>query len=221
MRDKNFPTAYVFDLFEYLDKNNDVVIDVCEFNGYIASGFNLYNSIDFYPSVDLLHNDINNISIESRELISFCKMPDKKYKRCLSPSKVYGDKGTFAYGLKQIHDYNSIIEPSNNINLSKNVSFYICSKHDNVVNKEEGKKRHNLGILGRIVSQVKESIEDDMKQEFFKNVGLSDIQLTGEPGEIGYLCKIFIPDDSEKIDLTDPPKTLKITPYMMKKLQSE
>lgn len=67
-----FPSSYVIDIFEYYN-DDQIIIDVAEFNPIHASGIYLYNSV-MKKSDDLLHDNIENISREFSDKIDKCSI---------------------------------------------------------------------------------------------------------------------------------------------------
>lgn len=194
MSSLDFPTAYVFDLFEYKDVNNEVVIDVVEFNPYIASGRYLYNSIDYVPQSDILHEDIYAVAPEFKNLINFCRMPDIKYKSMLSASKVYSKEGSFAYDLKKISEYNSKMVNDDNFDLGKDVSSYI----DSYMKNQNSHLNSKLSIIERIVLDASDSLNESLKECFLESLSLCEC-----PSEPVYLFTSYVRDqifdDCEKV----------------------
>lgn len=67
-----FPSSYVIDVFEYYN-DDQIIIDVVEFNPIHASGIYLYNSV-MKKSDDLLHDNIEDISGEFSDQIDKCSV---------------------------------------------------------------------------------------------------------------------------------------------------
>lgn len=67
-----FPSSYVIDVFEYYN-DDQIIIDVVEFNPIHASGIYLYNSV-MKKSDDLLHDNIEDISGEFSDQIYKCSV---------------------------------------------------------------------------------------------------------------------------------------------------
>lgn len=189
MKKKNFPSAYVLDLGEYIDNDGKKEIDVIEFNPMIASGHYLYNSVDFLPCDDMLHTNLYNVAIEFRDLVSLCKMPDDKYKNILKPSKYYGDPGSFAYDLKYINDFDSVYNGNDHVTPGKLVDKYL--KCYNEPNKRCVEQKDNL--ISEILRNAGKETDMHMKQLFLENIKRS-VVLVDE----NYLCCDVFPSDFEK-----------------------
>lgn len=193
MKKKGFPFAYVLDLGEYIDSKGKKQIDVIEFNPCFATGHYLYNSFDFIPCDDMLHENIYNVAVEFRDLVTLCKMPDEKYKGILIASKYFSNPGSFAYDLKRISDYNATHISDTEIELGKIVCVPL-----NSINKE---KQAQIGndIMLDILKSAKEDTELYMKELFFKNIKLNKIPL-----DENYLCSKVFPSSFEPIDISKP-----------------
>lgn len=184
-----FPSSYVLDLVSYKDKNDKKQIDVLEFNPICSSGKYLYNSVDYLPSEDILHEDITNIAMELRSLIAFCKLPDSKYKNYLKPSKNYDKKDSFAYDLKKVHDYGSVFSSFGELDLGKNVKGYIelMKRGDNEIKPLFKNLGFNLGSIMLDISKMREDASkvalENARQAFFENLKLDEC-----PCDTKYLC---------------------------------
>ncbi len=205
MKNKGFPSAYVLDLGEYINNEGKKEIDVIEFNPMISSGRYLYNSVDFLPCDDMLHDNVNDIAIEFRDLICLCKLPDNKYKNILKPSKYYGGPGSFAYDLKQINDFDVAYNSKNSVDPSKKVDEYLNRYiKTKTVCIEKGDN-----IISDILSKASKHSDMYMKEVFLENIKLHTV-----PVDENYLCSDVFPSDFEEKEVcTD---TLTVNQDMLK-----
>ena len=213
MKNKNFSSSYVVDLFEYTNREGLREIDVIEFNPYASSGKYLYNSADFIPSEDILHTNPYNIAKEKTNLISFCKFPNIKYKNCFCPSKYYTTG--FAYDLKWINDFNYPLDINNNFDLGRHVDDYLDYKDSGGIKLKywnDGNKNVN-DFRRSIADKIQTSKEEDFKMM---------LQLDECPVDANYLFKsVIITDDEPKIEEIDGKKYIKINMNVLEKYKNQ
>lgn len=198
MKNKAFPSSYVLDLAEYINNEGKKEIDVIEFNPMITSGHYLYNSVDLLPCDDVLHDNVNNIAIEFRNLISFCRMPDNKYKNILKPSKYYGCPGSFAYDLKYINDFD-LAYGNDDVDPSKKVNQYLewySKTQTKYVNKKDNS-------IQQILNDARKATDMHMKVVFSENIKQCIVPL-----DENYLCSDVFPSSFEKKDKSSETLTI-------------
>lgn len=208
LKGKAFPSAYVLDLGEYIDKNGQVQIDVIEFNDFVTSGHYLYNSVDFLPCDDMLHEDINNIAIEFRPLIAFCQKPNERYKNLLTASKYYHVPESFAFDLMQINDFRKIVGEA--INPGKIVDEYIEWYNKN--NKKLPPPK--VDVIQEMRLQVLKELEIERKESFIEYIKQNTF-----PIRAGFLYDHALPDEPAK--QTVNPEELVINQDTIKQLLKE
>lgn len=94
----NFPNSYVLDLCEY-KMDNQIYIDVVEFNSIESSGIYLYNSI-MEKSENLLHSDITKISEEFLDKKEDCSVEGKMFNE---RNNLYNVPNSFSSDLRSIY----------------------------------------------------------------------------------------------------------------------
>jgi len=213
MKERNFPSAYVVDLFEYINRDGLREIDVIEFNPYAGSGKYLYNSADYLPSDDILHSNPFNVAKEKMNLVSFCKFPDVKYKNCFGPSKYY--TAGFAYDLKWINDFNYPLDFNNIFDLGRHVDDYLeYIKNGGVKTKYWNDENKNTQDFRKNISdKIQASREEDFKMI---------LQLDDCPTDINYLFKsVIITEDEPKIEEIEGKKYIKIKSDVLEKYKND
>lgn len=215
----SFPSSYVMDLFEYVDKNKNSQLDILEFNGISASGRYLYNSVDHQPTDDMLHIVPTNIAIEKRPLVSLCLVPDSKYKsfiESIKSSKYCDEKGTFAYDLKQLHEYNNRIDFSTNFDLGRRIEDSIPkppkTKKPELNDNSSFKDNSIFKEMHNIIQNARVAADEYEKVQFLESLSFDEC-----PTDEMYLTryKISEPDDKEL------PKVIKIKPEVLRRLKEE
>lgn len=98
---KLIASSFVMDIFEY-EKDDEIVIDVVEFNPIVASGLYLYNSLIDLSDNNILHDDVYLVGFEQREKLKDLIEMDYKIIKS-NPSKLFNSLNTFAGDLKSIY----------------------------------------------------------------------------------------------------------------------